>query len=231
MKPAPILTKTEALILIAFGIVLMLAGPALAQTVLTINGQCVPTTCGSAPPTPPTCTGGQVLVNNVCVCPSGLAWNGSSCVTPTPPPAGCPIVDAPAQLGGNPPIPPTVMAATQKVAYRIPHSMLDGKSVGAYQPSYGMSVAISNVPCDFGPGTPTQTGCYINLAPLVNTQILVRVGTANGYMVCAKPAPDASGNLYVNFSWSVYPNYGKPLGNYCAEQGNISCSYQFRRDV
>jgi hypothetical protein len=147
-------------------------------------------------------------------------------------PANCTVVDAHEQLGGIPPITPTSLNATQNVAFRIRHDLLDNRMVGAFQPAYGMSVSVSNQPCDFGPGVRTQQGCHINTFGLNNTQIQMRVGSANGQFMCAKPTQTPSGHLYVNFSWAVYSTYstGTPITNYCSAQGNSSCIFQFRRD-
>jgi hypothetical protein len=143
----------------------------------------------------------------------------------------CTIADASTQLGGNPPLAVTSLASGQRIAYKIPHTLLDGKLVGAYQPSTGVSVSVSNQPCDFGPAnTQSQSGCHINLPGNNPTQVLLRVSTVNGYMVCAKPAPTVDGSLYINFTWSGYTNYGQPVTNFCNNLGFTSCNFQFRRD-
>ena len=58
--------------------------------VLKASGQTPAAACvNPPPPPPPTCTGGQVLVGNICQCPAGQSWNGSQCVQP-PPQHQCP---------------------------------------------------------------------------------------------------------------------------------------------
>jgi hypothetical protein len=211
-----------------------------AQVTLTINGQ--PVTSGSVAVTtglaPPSCIPPQVLQGGVCVTPPPVCtppavWNGSACVNPTPPPAGCIIVNAPTQVGGIPPITPTQMGANQQMAFRASAETLNNRSVGAFQPNWGMTVAVSNQPCDFGPaGLRTQTGCYATVAGQNNIQIQIRVGAVNGPFQCIKPAPNANGDLFVNFKWDVYGSYstGVPIRNYCTEQGNTVCAFQYRTD-
>ena len=215
MKRDPILTWQEGLILIAFGTVLMVSAPSFAQTVLTVNGQCVPTTCSNTPP-PIVCTPPATLQNGVCVIPP-----------PVIPPSGCAITDAPSQLGGNPPIPPTVMAATQVIAYRIQAKDIANKGVGVYQPSVGMTVAISASPCDLGPATLSTSGCYFNAPGQGPSQVLVRVSSVNGYQTCKQPPGDP---LYVNVAFTGYSNYGQPLTNFCLAAGKTHCQFQYRRD-
>jgi hypothetical protein len=150
---------------------------------------------------------------------------------PPGPPPGCTVEDAHTQLGGNPPLPVTSLAANGMIAFRIAHTLLDGRFVGAYQPTTGISVSISNLPCDFGtPVTQSLSGCHINMPGNNPTQVLVRVSTANGYMTCAKPTPTAEGHLYVNLRWSGFTNFGQPITNFCTNAGFSSCNFQFRRD-
>ena len=215
MKRPPLLTWQEGLILVAFGTLLMVSAPSFAQTVLTVNGQCVPTTCSNTPP-PIVCTPPAVLQNGVCVTPP-----------PIIPPSGCAITDAPSQLGGNPPIPPTVMAATQVIAYRIQAKDIANKGVGVYQPSVGMTVAISASPCDLGPATLSTSGCYFNAPGQGPSQVLVRVASVNGYQTCKQPPGDP---LYVNVAFTGYSNYGQPLTNFCIAAGKTHCQFQYRRD-
>jgi hypothetical protein len=191
---------------------LLWCGAALAQNQVTINGvpqtsSTVTITTSVAPPPP---------------LPPPLP-------APPVPPAGCVVLDAPTQLGGNPPISPTPSGATQVLAFKIAADLLDNKSVGAYQPSTGLTVAISNQPCDIGSGVTTNYGCYNTLPPNNPTQVLIRVGATDGYLSCKKPPPN-NGYLYVNFAWTGYQNYGQPLTNFCIARGLATCYLQFRRD-
>jgi hypothetical protein len=180
-----------------------------AQTVLTIDGKVVYTSANTPvqpPVTPPVTPPVQ---------------------PPVTPPAGCAVADAPSQLGGIPPIPSTVLGATQVIAYRIASADLNGKGVGVYQPSAGMTVAISATPCDLGPPALSTSGCYFNAPGNNPQQILLRVGQNSAYMTCKLPAGDP---LYVNLAFTGYTNYGQPLTNFCLAQGKTHCSFQFRRD-
>ena len=191
---------------------------AAGQTILTQNGVCIPTTCPGTPP-PIACTPPAVLQNGVCVTPI---------TPPVIPPTDCDIRDAPAQLGGNPPIPPTVMAAAQKMAFRIQAKDIANKGVGVYQPSTSMTVAVSATPCDLGPPGASTSGCYLTAAGVGPSQILLRVADVNGYLTCKQPPGDP---LYVNVAFTGYSNYGQPLTNFCIAAGKTHCQFQFRRDV
>ena len=220
-------SRAYLVLAILFLLWLAVASSADAQTVLTVNGQCVPTTCSSGPPTPPTCSGGQVWNGSACACPSGQSWTGSACITPPPPSENCLQTDAPAQLGGNPPIQPTTIAASQVVAFRIQAKDIANKGVGVYQPSASMTVAVSATPCDLGPPVATSSGCYITAAGANPQQILLRVAGVNGYLTCKQPPGDP---LYINVAFTGYPTFTAPITNFCIAAGKTHCSFQFRRD-
>lgn len=219
--------------LIMLIMLLLMGEAAFAQVTLTVDGKPIPkadiviTTGGVVPP--PVCTGGQVWNGSACVCPGGTVWNGSQCVQPTPPPTNCVVANAPTQLGGNPPIPPSSMGVDQPSAFRIAASLLDDRSVGAFQPTVGLSVSVSNQACDFGTA-PTNAGCYLNVSSISLNQRFIRVTATGGGGNCKKPQPTPDGYLYVNFRWAVYPSSNLPIGNYCEDLGFTSCTFQFRRD-
>lgn len=145
--------KKQAIIL--YCLLILGAISAFGQTVLTINGQCVPTTCSSTPP-PPTCTGGQVLQGNICVCPAGT-WNGQVCVISPPPISGYELLDMNWGSGKNYLQKPwQSVAGTTVAAYRInaqqflndPSQTANTASIQFYETG-SVIACVSNVPGAF----------------------------------------------------------------------------------
>lgn len=122
-----------------------------------------------------------------------------------------------------------MMAAAQKMAFRIQAKDIANKGVGVYNPGASMTVAVSATPCDLGPPVATSSGCYITAAGANPQQILLRVHSgANGYLTCKQPPGDP---LYINVAFTGYPTYSSPLTNFCIAAGKTHCQFQFRRDV
>ena len=217
MKRPPLLTWQEGLILIAFGTLLMVSAPSFAQTVLTVNGQCVPTTCSNNPP-PIVCTPPAVLQNGVCVTPI---------TPPVIPPAGVQLIEKSINL----PLSSASykgeiqgMGKNQQVAYKFRADDVRGRIIVIQNSKYSISVSISANPHDYGPLDATQG----QRGGLIDTLGNGGGGDKTFGIPATFNAP--SGFIYVNVRWPVWNNFppnGK-LVNYALDD---SGTFVIRKDA